>query len=477
VSGIALRVWAYRGAMGVPDSDEAIVGLMALHAQHGHFTAFYWGQGYGGLQEALLTAPLYWLFGSGWLVLRLVPIALTAVTSIVLWRAGRRFFGETAGAAAGALFWVWPPFLLYKLTHQFGFYASGVLYCALLLLLALRVVERPDLTRVCTFAFVLGLAFWETVQIVPVAAVLVAWIVWRAPRALRHLPLALLAAAIGAAPWLGWNIVRHGESFAIPYGQFPYVHRLRLFFSPILPMALGLRVPFSQQALPPPALVAVALVLVVALFFYGAWRARRSDALVLYAIVAVFPFLYALSPLTSDTLEPRYTVVLSPVIVLLVAQLARDYLRATILLLAACALSFLVVDRMNAWFRSPGLGYPTAPRNLAPLVAALDRLRLDRVYADYWLAYVLDFDTKERIVAAQARFGGVRFEDGRAVVTHDPVTDWVAYEREVAAAPRTGLVFFRPAVARTPLVRDVLRHGYRRVDVGPFVILAPRRAT
>ena len=108
--------------------------------------------------------------------------------------------GEPAGAVAGALSWVWPPFALFKLTHQYGFYASGVFYCALLILLALRIVERPDRTRVGLFGFVLGLAFWQTEQIVPVAAVLIVWTVWRRPRALRQLWLAIpLAAARRAA--------------------------------------------------------------------------------------------------------------------------------------------------------------------------------------------------------------------------------------------------------------------------------------
>ena len=238
-------------------------------------------------------------------------------------------------------------------------------------------------------------------------------------------------------------------------------------------MTLGLRVPFSQQALPPSALVYPALALIVGLFGYGAWRARRSNAGVLYAIVAVFPFLYALSPLTSDSLEPRYTVVLSPILVLLVAQLATDYPRALLVLLAGCAVSFVVVDRMNTYFRTTPAPYPTAPRDLRPLVATLDRLHLDHVYADYWLAYVLDFDTHERIVAAQSRFGGVRFRGPNAIVSHDPVINWEAYEKEVGAAPRTGLVFFRPAVARTPLVKTIEQHGYRRTDVGPFVVFAP----
>ena len=88
--GIALRVWVYRSAIGVPTTDDGIVGLMALHALHGHFTTFFWGQAYGGSQEALLTVPLFWIFEPSWLALYLVPMALTAVTSVVIWRVGRR---------------------------------------------------------------------------------------------------------------------------------------------------------------------------------------------------------------------------------------------------------------------------------------------------------------------------------------------------------------------------------------------------
>ena len=95
------------------------------------------------------------------------------------------------------------------------------------------------------------------------------------------------------------------------------------------------------------------------------------------------------------------------------------------------------------------------------------------MYADYWLAYVLDFDTRERIVAAQSRFNGVSFRDGNAIVAHDPVINWEAYERAVGAAPWTGIVLFRPAVARTPLVETILAHGYRRTDVGPFAVFSP----
>ena len=103
-------------------------------------------------------------------------------------------------AVAAAIFWIWPPFLIYKLTHQWGFYASGVLYCVLLILLGLRVVEQPSTLRAAVFGLVLGLAGWETEQIVPIALPLMAWMVWKKPGWLRKLWIAVPAALVGAAP-------------------------------------------------------------------------------------------------------------------------------------------------------------------------------------------------------------------------------------------------------------------------------------
>src|SRR5215469_13264428 len=94
VAGIALRVWVYGGLLGAPDSDEAIVGLMVRHALHGHLTTFYWDQPYGGSQEALLGVPVFAVFGSGLLQLRVISMTLYAVASVIVWRVGRRTVSE-----------------------------------------------------------------------------------------------------------------------------------------------------------------------------------------------------------------------------------------------------------------------------------------------------------------------------------------------------------------------------------------------
>ena len=250
-TGIGLRIWTYRSPLTIPNSDEALVGLMVRHAQHGEFSTFFWGRAYGGTQEVLLAVPGFWLFGTSLLALRAVPIFLSAVATLVLWRVGRRTIGEPAAAVAAGVFWLWPPFDFLQFVRAQGFYASGVLYCMLLVLLALRVVERPDRVRVGLFGLVFGLAFWQSAQIIPIAAVAIVWMVWRQPRCLRQLWVAAPLAALGALPWIIWNVGHNFASLNQNPGLDTYKHALRLLVSPIMPMTVGLRAPYSSQLLIP----------------------------------------------------------------------------------------------------------------------------------------------------------------------------------------------------------------------------------
>lgn len=490
-AGIALRVWVHRSALGIPDSDEAVVGLMVIHALDGELATFFWGQSYGGSQEVLLTVPVFWTAGSGWLALRLVPIALCAVAAVVVWAVGRRTIGEPGATVAGCLSWVWPPFVVYKLTHQWGFYASGVLYSALLLLLTLRMVERPTRGRVGVLGLVVGLSLWQSAQLVPVIVPMLVWAAWRERAWLRHAWLAIVLAVVGALPSIVWNVRHDWGSFMSPIDDTTtYFHRLRVFVSPLLPMLLGLRTPFTQERILPAVVTLALYAAVLALFVYGGWQARRSDSSLFYAIAAAYPVVYTLAPATFFSQEPKYLVVLSPVLVLLFAQFASTYWPGIAVVAVALVVSAWTLHRMETYFETVPPQPPVAPRNLGPLISTLDDLRLDRVYTDFWLAYRLTFETDERIIAAQNKFADVTFRDGQAVASRHPFIRHPEYEREVEASPRHGFVLFRESIEngadRQPgpeaearvkeLVRFVSRlegHGYRLVDVGPFVVYAP----
>ena len=486
VAGVVLRIWTYRMVMGTPNADEAVVGLMTRHAAHGELTTFYWGQGYGGPQEAWLTVPVFWVFGSTWPALRLVPVALTVVAVLILWRVGRRTIGEPAATVAAALLWVWPPFAVFELIHQQGFYALDIVYSALLLLLALRVAERPDQRRVAEFGFVVGFAFWETVQIVTVAVGIILWIVWKAPRSLRHIGIALAAAVLGALPWIVWNAMHGWVSLKQGQGGAP-LRSLRLLASPYLPMMAGLRAPFSGRLLlPSSALTYLVYLGLVGLFVVAGWKARRRAVSILYVVAVAFPLLYVLAPYTAGvTGNPRYTMVIVPVLALLVGQFARGAVSAAAVIAVGCVISVVTLERMNHWFVSTphpttqvrGLGardvVQLVPRNLDGLITALDRLHLKYVYTDYWLAYRLDFDSREHIVATENRLIGMRFENGKAVPTLLN-TRWAPYADAVRRADH-GFIFYRKLVDSASVVPALERHGYRRYPAGHFVILARPR--
>jgi 4-amino-4-deoxy-L-arabinose transferase-like glycosyltransferase len=472
--GIALRVWIYRSILGIPNSDESIVGLMVLHAMHGNLTTFYWGSPYAGPQEVLLSVPVFAVAGVNYLALRVVPNVLSLLAAIVVWRVGRRMMSEPAAVAAAALIWVWPPFNLFQNTQHQSFYAANVLYCGLLLLLALRAAEDATASRVGWLGFTIGFGFWETPQLVPIAAPVVAWTIWREARCLRYAWLGALLAALGAAPWIVWNARNGWASLGVHGTLGDYEHSLRLLVSPILPMTLGLRAPFSQTPiLPSTAAVYAIYAGLVALFAIGAVRARRNEASLLYFVAAVFPFVYAIGRRTAGLSGwPQYTVIVTPVIALLLAQVATRWWRAAILVALAGTVTAVSVPRMESWFREPQ-PVPRAPRSMQPLIAALDRLHLDRVYADYWIAYRLDFATQERILAVENEFTRATYRNGEATPPPDPTVRYRPYEREVAAAPVHGFVFFKRTYRTLPIVPGLERHGYRKVPVGPFVVFAP----
>jgi hypothetical protein len=343
-------------------------------------------------------------------------------------------------------------------------------------LLALRVVERPDRTRVGVFGLVLGLAFWQTTQIIPVALPVVVWTICKQRSSLRHLWVALPVAALGALPWIVWN-AGHGWASVMPHARAAqYAHNLRLFISPLLPMTLGLRAPFTAQAIVAEPLMYLAYAGLAAVFVYAAFRSWRRNDSILYFVAALFPLVWAVSRrVSSQTSDPMYLVVASPVIALVVAGLARSYLRAAAVLVLAAAICAVSLHRMDSRLSAAGQHWPpTVPRDFGPLISTLNTLGLDRVYADYWIAYRLDFDSRERIVAAQLApaITGVSVYQGRVLPVRDLPGRYPPYWRSVRSS-KHGFVLFRRALRDDPLAAQLTAHGYTRHTVGPFVVFAP----
>jgi hypothetical protein len=474
--GIALRAFVCISVLGSTNSDEAVLGLMARHVLDGEFTTFLWGTPYGGPHEAWLAAPLFGVFGSSVAALRVVPIALDLAGVVLLWRVGRRTIGERQAVIAAALCWIWPPETMMLAIKEIGFYASNTFYCSLILLLVLRAYERPDAKRVGLLGLVLGLAVWETTQIVPLAVPAVLWLVWRRPAVVRQAWAAVPLAVVGALPFIVWTVQHHFKSLMMGSGlESTYWWRLRTYASPVLPMALGLRLPAGQEWQVPAVVGGALFVAALVLFVVGAYVSRRRPVSLLYAVCLAYPFVMAISPRSYGTIDPHYVTSLMPVFALLVAQLARNAVASALVVAAGAALTFGWVHDSYDKLQHSRPDSSTLPRSIAPLIATLDELRVDRVYTTYWIAYRLDFESRERIIAVENKFDQLTVRDGVLEPGPDRFVRYRPYEETVRASRRHAFVFLRAYRPARRYRAKLTAHGYIPHAVQTFVVYAPGR--
>jgi len=456
-TGVGLRVWVFASPLSSLESDEAVVGLMAMRALDGDVPVFYWGGLYGGSQEALVTAAAFAVTGPGTLILKLVSAAMFAIAAALVWRVGRRTVGEPAALIGAGLFCVWPPFLVWWSTKARGFYGSGLAIGLAALLLVLRLRERDSKRDAALLGLALGLGLWATLQSYLLAAPALAWLAWRRPAAYRLVTFALPGLVVGALPWLAWNAT-HGWNAVLPRSvageRTTYLERLWDFFSIVLPSWLGLRVPYSLDWVPGrwPGL----LVLVLALCGFAIVLVRRPPRLEpLLVVGAAFPFLYAASSFTFFVDEPRYLVFVAPVPALLLGALLVRAGPAGAGLALAVAATISAAGLMQ--LEDQGRYSPLRVQaDLGPVLETLERHDVRHVLANYWIAYRITFESEERVIASPSGFWRYK-----------------PYRDAVAADPRPGRVFLEGSALERQERSALVRRGYERLRVDGFVVYVP----
>ena len=459
-AGLGLRIWVAWSKLGTLDSDEAVWGLMALATAHGHPNVFFWGQAYGGTQEVFLLAPILRVTGASVIALRVTQTLLYAAAAVLVWRVGRRTVGEPSARIAAALFWVWPAYLVWRSTREYGFYGSALVLSLASLLATMRLYERRRVLDLVLLGLALGLGWWATPQSAFVAVPAALWLAARRPRLLRDLPIVLAAAVVGALPWLVWNVRNQWGSFqALPAGN-SYTSRVTEFFASTFPTLLGLRIPWSLEWIPGEIVGRILTVAVVALALWLALRRRSERLEPLLVIALAAPFLYALSPYAWIVDEPRYLTVFAPVAALLLSiPLARAPAAA---LGIAVALTLTVVAlasiHRHDLTRVSQDGRPV-PDEVGPALRVLEQRHATRAIAPFWVAYRLTFESDRRVVATAESHVRGDADDRLVRSSHHPA--WV-YVRGESEEPE----------ARARLVRA----GYERLVRGGWVVYVWPRA-
>lgn len=443
LAGIAMRIWVLGSPLGSINSDEAIVGLMARHiVSHGDVPVFFWGQPYGGSFEVILTAGAFSVFGSSVLALKAVPLALSAFTTLLIVLIGRRFVGPRPAWLAAAAFWVSTGNYVWWSTKASGFYWASLVFGLLFFLLAAHLAERPGGWRTwAALGLVGGLGWWTSPQILYFVVPGLAWLAWRARRALRRgLVAATPAAAVGAGPWLAYNVETGWASLRLPEepGQ-SYLLHLGAFFTRGIPVALGLVVDDRWVV---PVLFPIVYLAVVAAVGWGVWhRPGRVRPLVL--LLLAYPFIFAAFPTPPYIAEGRYVLLLAPALWLLLAHWAAP---ARLAAIGLVPIVFLSIANLHA-IRDTSV--PVAPDVRMPnedseLLRLLEARGVTRLVGNYWIAYRVAFETGERVIATPYNPAQVRFPPFDRIVRGtrlpayafvDGAWDELDFDRRSALAP------------------------------------------
>jgi hypothetical protein len=447
--GLVLRLWAL--TRHPFNADEAVVGVMAHNILHGHFSAFYWGQSYGG-GEPYVVAVVFALFGQSAFTLGFTPVLLDAVAALLVFAIGRRLFSPMVGIGAALLFWIWSESTLWESTIEYGF-RFAALDCGLgLAVIGLRIAENADRTtglslisaraerkrRIDLAAMMLlfGVGFWCSPEVayyaIPIAVVLGVRLVRRRLRlGLIDVLVAVGAAVVGALPWL-WSNLRSDFASFHPVPQ-PYPHfseHYAMFTQHALPIALGLQLHGTGAWIGGERLghaVEVASVACVAIFL--AWCLLRRRAGFLVAFCIAFPLLYSYWPFTWYWIDSRYVVYLPPILAIVavaaVSELVGNlHLPKQIMfrpelivvpVVVAVAISMTLVacshlapfkpDEVKGTPAATWTSFQTNPNDFEDTLAGdLSHFGVSRVFAGYWLAFPLTFVSGGRVTASDIVF-------------------------------------------------------------------------
>jgi 4-amino-4-deoxy-L-arabinose transferase-like glycosyltransferase len=155
--------------------------------------------------------PIYWILGPHWWWIGIVQIVVAVATAWLVYEIGRRVLGRGAGLVAAAIATL-NPYLAWHDVHV-NREILDQLVAAALVLLTLRLVDRPSRRLAVLLGIVSGISMLGNTRLVFLPVLCAVYVAWRLPRVRATAlvsALVLTGAAVAVAPWLVRNRVSVG---------------------------------------------------------------------------------------------------------------------------------------------------------------------------------------------------------------------------------------------------------------------------
>jgi hypothetical protein len=214
LAGVAYRLALVLRTVPGANSDEATMGLAAIHIARGEGLPVYlYGQHYMGTLEAYLAAPLFAVFGASTALLRLPLLGLYASFVYLMYRLTRGLYSPWLATFTVGLLALGSDRVVREQATAQGGYPEIKVAAAVLLVLAVALGQGQDRRgrlrwlAFGAFGLVAGLAVWADWLVLPYLAAAGAVLLlgcWR--ELLRRLGLMIGGFAVGVVPVIQDNL-------------------------------------------------------------------------------------------------------------------------------------------------------------------------------------------------------------------------------------------------------------------------------
>jgi hypothetical protein len=442
-AGLAARLlFLYPPA--VTDGDAACFGLMAMDIYHlKEFPIYLRLAHYNGVLVSYIGAGLFALFGVSSLVYNISGILFSSLWVWSGWLLARKILDE-GGILVVCVFLALPPvYLLYLSIYPGGIYAETLLFGVLLLLLLVKYINnefKHPVAPFCLLGFLAGFGLWVTPHIAPfILTILTVFLMKERQWSWAKHGYFILAFLAGYAPALAYNLMYPGASFMRMAGRVLNLNR-SILGSPdkgaILLKAIAWRistVPESLLRAPYSTFLLIGLsnllLFVAGVVVLMRTQVKKLTPLTMLLILACWSVVFYVFLVGERS--PRYMItvcLLAPYFigylagqVKLRSRLIYYFLVGVVLLYNVYTISRLLYDRLhNHYMCSITYNLEDKRSNHYPQLAEwLSKRGFVYGFSDYWTAYPVVFESKQKILISATLFHpayGDRWPEQTAIV-------------------------------------------------------------